>query len=117
MVSYMSCNTNYNGNNLGVVMARFKTRLSRDRTEEHVIYWAIEQINYQKELSQLVGLDHSVPQEEKRLIFQGIADLLVTYVVLLKPFAHDELELLEWVEEFIKDHAISEEAFTYRRMN
>ena len=83
-------------------MPRDKKKLTYIEMEDHVIDWALNQVEGLRCAVDRINDDVSVPESEVSLIFAGIAEQFAELVDLIKPLRHDEKDTLCWMECFVE---------------
>lgn len=82
-------------------MARYKNTLDLKQLEAHVIDWFVDRVHEQRMLVNEIIKDKSIPEEEALLILSGFADSLEDIKDLVYPIQHDEIDLIEWIDDFM----------------
>lgn len=85
-------------------MPREKNKMSHQKLEQHTIYWASDRLDELREIAQTVYLDLSIPDEEKEIIYTGLARQAGLLLELLQPYDHEEETLVEWANAFIDEY-------------
>lgn len=87
-----------------MTMTREKKKLTYQDLEQHVVYWAVDQLEDLREVAHRIYLDLSIHDEEKELIYGGLARQAFHLLELLIPLRHDEETLIEWANDFIDEY-------------
>ena len=82
-----------------------KKDLSIEKFKNHVVDWWVDRAQYDKDIISTILKDNSIPVEEKELILAGIANGLENLLMLIEPIAHEEEDLVDWMEEFIDEYS------------
>jgi hypothetical protein len=81
-----------------------KKEISIEKLKNHVIDWWVDRAQYDKDIIITVLKDDSIPLDEKELILSGIANGLENLLSLIEPLAHEEDDLVDWMEDFIEEY-------------
>lgn len=86
-------------------MTREKKKLTYKELEEHTIYWAVDRLEEIRGLADRVYLDLSMIDEEKEVVYDGLAQQIALLIELINPLPHDEEHLMLWATEFVDEYA------------
>lgn len=83
---------------------REKKKLTYQQLESHTVDWAIERMQEVRDMIDAVYIDLSIAEEEKEVIYGGVARQLTKLLELMSPLNHDEEGLLLWANEFVDEY-------------
>ncbi len=86
-------------------MTREKKKLTYQQLEEHVVYWATDQLDDLRQIADNIYRDTSIQDDRKEFIYDGIANQVSHLIDLMTPLSHDEEHLMLWATEFVDEYA------------
>lgn len=87
-------------------MTREKKKMNIVELEDHVMRWALDQIEKLRCVVDEVNDAAEIKEQERLLVFSGIANQFEEILELIKKINHDERHVTDWVQNFIGRYAI-----------
>jgi len=90
-------------------VVRNKKPLTLTQLEDHVSYWAVNQIEMLADTAEMINFDSSVPEDEKAFALSAIAEQFKELLDLLMAVPHEDDEcLIEWTQTFIRKNLLKQ---------